>query len=86
MNFFQLYDRKMTVRLDKVPGLSPEEQAQLPSKLPEGLVSVGMGLGSNGNPLTEVAKNIASQQVCLSADFLQQIKFPFSCVGGWNTI
>lgn len=57
-----LYDRKMTCRLDKQPGLTPEEQAQLPSRLPEGLGSVGMGLGSNGNPLTEVAKNLANQQ------------------------
>jgi hypothetical protein len=62
----QLYDRKMTVRLDKTPGLTPEEQAQLPSRLPEGLGGVGMGLGSNGNPLTEVAKNIANQQVTIS--------------------
>ena len=61
--FLQLYDRKMTCRLDKQPGLTPEEQAQLPSRLPEGLGSVGMGLGSNGNPLTEVAKNLANQQV-----------------------
>ena len=27
--------------------------AQLPSRLPEGLGGVGMGLGSGGNPLTE---------------------------------
>ena len=53
----------MSVRLDKQPGLTPEEQAQLPSRLPEGLGSVGMGLGSNGNPLTEVAKNLTNQQV-----------------------
>ena len=59
----QLFDRKMSVRLDKQPGLTPEEQAQLPSRLPEGLGSVGMGLGSNGNPLTEVAKNLTNQQV-----------------------
>ncbi len=56
----------MTVRLDKTPGLTPEEQAHLPSRLPEGLGGVGMGLGSNGNPLTEVAKNIANQQVTIS--------------------
>ena len=51
-----LFDRKMTVRFDKTPGPSPEELAQLPSRLPEGLGGVGMGLGSGGNPLTEVAK------------------------------
>ena len=53
-----LYDRKMTVRFDKSPGPTPEELAQLPSRLPEGLGGVGMGLGSGGNPLTEVAKNL----------------------------
>jgi len=54
-----LYDRYMSVRLDKVPGPTPEELAQLPSRLPDGLSSVGMGLGSGGNPLTEVAKNVS---------------------------
>lgn len=54
-----LYDRYMSVRLDKVPGPSAEELAQLPSRLPDGLSSVGMGLGSGGNPLTEVAKNVS---------------------------
>ena len=39
-------------------GPTPEEMAQLPSRLPEGLGGVGMGLGSGGNPLTEVAKNL----------------------------
>ena len=53
-----MFDRKMTVRFDKTPGPSPEELAQLPSRLPEGLGGVGMGLGSGGNPLTEVAKVI----------------------------
>ena len=53
-----LFDRKMTVRFDKSPGPSPEEMSQLPSRLPEGLGGVGMGLGSGGNPLTEVAKNL----------------------------
>jgi len=53
-----LLDRKMTVRFDKQPGPSPEELSQLPSRLPEGLNGVGMGLGSGGNPLTDVAKNL----------------------------
>jgi RNA recognition motif-containing protein len=55
-----LFDRKITARFDKSPGPSPEELAQLPSRLPEGLGGVGMGLGSGGNPLTEVAKNLPS--------------------------
>lgn len=57
-----LYDRKMTVRFDKQPGPTPEELDQLPSRLPEGLAGVGMGLGSGGNPLTNVAQNLPSAQ------------------------
>merc|ERR1712038_1862595 len=53
-----LYDRKITVRFDKQPGPTPEELSQLPSRLPEGLAGIGMGLGSGGNPLTDVAKNL----------------------------
>ena len=48
------------VRFDKQPGPTPEELSQLPSRLPEGLAGVGMGLGSGGNPLTDVAKNLPS--------------------------
>lgn len=57
-----LFDRKMTVRFDKQPGTTPEELDQLPNRLPEGLHSVGMGLGSGGNPLTNVAQNLPSAQ------------------------
>lgn len=60
LNNQNLFDRKMTVRFDKQPGPSPEEMSQLPSRLPEGLTGVGMGLGSGGNPLTDVAKNLPS--------------------------
>merc|ERR1712238_487703 len=34
------------------------ELAQLPSRLPEGLGEIGMGLGSDGKPLIEIAKNL----------------------------
>lgn len=57
-----LYDRKMAVRFDKSPGPTPEDLDQLPSRLPEGLDSVGMGLGAGGNPLTNVAANLPSAQ------------------------
>ncbi len=57
-----LYDRKMAVRFDKTPGPTPEELEQLPSRLPEGLADVGMGLGAGGNPLTNVASNLPSAQ------------------------
>jgi len=62
LNNQTLFDRKMTVRFDKQPGPTPEELSQLPSRLPEGLLGVGMGLGSGGNPLTEVAKNLPNAQ------------------------
>ena len=57
-----LYGRKMMVRFDKTPGPTPEELEQLPTRLPEGLEGVGMGLGSNGNPLTNVAQNLPQIQ------------------------
>lgn len=47
----QLYDRRLTVRMDRV---DPQER----DRLPEGLVSVGMGLGQNGAPLKDVARNL----------------------------
>ena len=50
----------MIVRFDKQTGPTAEELDQLPSKLPEGLDGVGMGLGSGGNPLTNVVANLPS--------------------------
>ncbi|XP_071450066.1 myelin expression factor 2 isoform X2 [Hetaerina americana] len=47
-----LYDRKMTVRMDRVN----EKPEGLPSKLPEGLRGIGMGLGAGGNPLLDVSR------------------------------
>lgn len=47
----QLYDRVLTVRMDRVTDTF---------KLPEGLKAVGMGLGSNGEPLKDVARNLPS--------------------------
>lgn len=46
-----LFDRRMTVRLDRIP----EKE-----KLPEGLGGIGMGLGPNGEPLRNVALNLPS--------------------------
>ena len=60
--FQNLFDRKMMVRFDKTPGPTPEDLDQLPSRLPEGLADVGMGLGAGGNPLTNVAANLPSAQ------------------------
>ena len=45
----------MHVRFDRDP--SPEE-TRLPNRLPEGLESIGMGLGSGGKPLTDVLKSL----------------------------
>lgn len=47
-----LYDRRMTVRLDRIP----DKNEGL--KLPEGLGGVGIGLGPNGEPLKDVAHNL----------------------------
>ncbi|XP_014205091.1 myelin expression factor 2 isoform X2 [Copidosoma floridanum] len=52
----QLYDRRMTVRLDRA------NEPDMPPKLPEGLKSIGMGLGAGGNRLTDVARNIPNVQ------------------------
>ncbi|CAH0552653.1 unnamed protein product [Brassicogethes aeneus] len=46
-----LYDRHMTVRMDR---------ANENVKLPEGLKSIGMGLGTNGEPLKNVSLNLPS--------------------------
>lgn len=48
-----LFDRRMTVRLDRIP----EKE-----KLPEGLGGTGLGLGPNGEPLRNVALNLSSLQ------------------------
>lgn len=47
-----LYERRMTVRLDRIPDKSEG------LKLPEGLGGVGIGLGQNGEPLKDVARNL----------------------------
>lgn len=45
------YDRKMSVRMDRVS----EKQESTATKLPPGLKGLGMGLGINGSALTDVA-------------------------------
>ncbi|KAJ8676858.1 hypothetical protein QAD02_012645, partial [Eretmocerus hayati] len=52
----QLYDRRMIVRLDRA------NESDTPLKLPEGLKGIGVGLGANGNRLTDVARNIPNVQ------------------------
>lgn len=51
-----LFDRRMTVRLDRVP----EKSEGL--KLPDGLKGIGIGLGPNGEPLRDVARNLPNVQ------------------------
>nr|CAD7258407.1 unnamed protein product [Timema shepardi] len=50
-----LFERKLTVRMDRV-----ENKIEGPPKLPEGLRGIGMGLGTNGYPLHDVARNLPS--------------------------
>lgn len=47
-----LYDRRMTVRMDR--GVSDKTEF----RLPEGLKGIGLGLGPNGEPLRDVARNL----------------------------
>lgn len=51
-----LFDRRMTVRLDRVPEKSEG------MKLPEGLKGIGIGLGPNGDILRNVALNLPNVQ------------------------
>jgi RNA recognition motif-containing protein len=51
-----LFDRRMTVRLDRLPDKSEG------LKLPEGLKGIGIGLGPNGEPLRDVARNLPNVQ------------------------
>ena len=52
-----LYDRQMYVRMDR--WVEPIMQ-DIPSRLPIGLKTLGVGMGANGKPLLNVAE-IASQ-------------------------
>lgn len=47
-----LHDRRMTVRMDR--GVSDKSEL----RLPEGLKGIGLGLGPNGEPLRDVARNL----------------------------
>lgn len=51
-----LFERRMTVRLDRLP----EKNEGV--KLPEGLKAIGIGLGPNGEPLRDVARNLPNVQ------------------------
>lgn len=51
-----LFDRRMTVRMDR--GVSEKFEVHLP----EGLKGIGLGLGTNGEPLRDVARNLPQQQ------------------------
>lgn len=47
-----LFDRRMTVRMDR----EVDRTETRSSRLPEGLRSIGMGLGNGGNPLQDVPR------------------------------
>lgn len=51
-----LFDRRMTVRLDRIPDKGEGV------KLPEGLKGIGIGLGPNGEPLKNVTYSLQQQQ------------------------
>ncbi|XP_021933675.1 myelin expression factor 2 isoform X2 [Zootermopsis nevadensis] len=56
-----LYDRKLTVRMDRV-----DHKPEGPPKLPEGLRGLGMGLGAGGNPLQDVSRNLPCAEAGLA--------------------
>lgn len=81
-----LYERQMAVRMDR---------ANDGTKLPEGLKGVGMGLGSNGEPLKDVARNLPSSNsqqsaASLSSGILGAVPNPAlqvaSALSGLNSI
>ncbi|XP_014253942.1 myelin expression factor 2 isoform X2 [Cimex lectularius] len=57
LNNQMLYERRLSVRMDRV-----DKNDGLPPKLPEGLKGIGMGLGANGVPLQDVARNLPNSQ------------------------
>jgi RNA recognition motif-containing protein len=59
-----LFDRRMTVRLDRIPDKSEG------LKLPEGLKAIGIGLGPNGEPLRDVARLIVSLNIPIILNML----------------
>merc|ERR1719189_2137008 len=59
LNNQNLCDRRISVRIDKLPD---EPEPRTANGLPDGLSGVGMGLGSGGQPLTDVAKNLPSPE------------------------
>eukprot|EP00096_Caligus_rogercresseyi_P012265 TRINITY_DN507_c0_g1_i1.p1 TRINITY_DN507_c0_g1~~TRINITY_DN507_c0_g1_i1.p1 ORF type:complete len:532 (+),score=150.78 TRINITY_DN507_c0_g1_i1:98-1597(+) len=65
-----LFERRLTVRFDNQNPYENDEE--LPARLPEGLEGVGMGLGSNGDPLTDVARNLPSLVENVSPNQAQQ--------------
>ncbi|XP_053960540.1 myelin expression factor 2 isoform X2 [Anastrepha obliqua] len=68
-----LFDRRMTVRLDRIPDKGEG------LKLPEGLGGVGIGLGPNGEPLKDVARNLPS---IIQQQQNQPTQAPMSSQGG----
>jgi len=50
-----LFDRPMSVRMDALVNEEPHHQNTGRTKLPPGLKSIGMGLGTHGEPLKDVA-------------------------------
>ncbi|CAK1542137.1 unnamed protein product [Leptosia nina] len=67
-----LYDRRMTVRMDR-----GTDKTEL--RLPEGLKSIGLGLGPNGEPLKDVARNLPQPA---PANNLQNLASAGSTLGG----
>lgn len=63
-----LFDRRMTVRMDRDAERLETRGPSSSSGLPAGLRSIGMGLGAGGNPIHDVHRKSLSSSGHLELD------------------
>jgi hypothetical protein len=78
LNNRQLFDRKMSVRFDKVKPGPPRRS----DRLPEGLQNCGMGLGKGGAPLLDVRANLPSAETAVVTAALQALQAALATIMG----
>uniref|UniRef100_A0A5S6Q9W3 RRM domain-containing protein n=1 Tax=Trichuris muris TaxID=70415 RepID=A0A5S6Q9W3_TRIMR len=60
LNSQKYFDKALNVRMDAIPPKQPSEMRP-PGELPHGLKGVGLGLGANGMPLSDVSQIVGIQ-------------------------
>ena len=65
-----LFDRKLTVRMDRV-----DNKPDGPPKLPDGLRGLGMGLGAGGAPLQDVSSEFCYEYIFYYVLIVEGLKF-----------